>query len=193
MADQINLIPNLQSLFFVNTATMLGLDPTASATQSMIRQTWPQQGAPGFTIDDDWVFLRIVPLPGSSYNKIRDVVITENEDGSINQATGYTRVWQIFWECYGPNSGINAINIRDQLFYDTINDLFAASNLYMVTDVDDATRVPEALMGQWWERWDVSAQFYESVIRNSTATTISDIQITISNPQNTSTITESNE
>jgi hypothetical protein len=209
--DQINLTAGLKSLFFVNTATMLGLDPTATATKSMIRQTWPQQGAPGFTINSDYVFLRIVPVSGHHYNKIREVQLTPitttqyfNQlfsyskcnivSENLNQSTSYTRVWQVFWECYGPDAMINAVNIRDQLFYDGIHDLFVANNLYLMSEVDDPIRAPENFMGQWWERWDLSAQFYESVIRNTSIATIAEVPVVSqSNDSAINTVTITNE
>lgn len=176
--DTLLKISDLQGIFFATTAAMMGLDPTAAATQSIIRQTWPQAGAPGFTINSDWVFLSITPATTNYYNKQREVEFINNDDATITQRTTYTRVWTLAWQCYGPNSSYNAMNIRDQLFYETSHNQLAASNLYLMTDVDDPVRGPEQFMGQWWERSNLQAEFYEAVTRDIVLQTIGNVVVT---------------
>ena len=82
--------------------------------------------------------------------------------------TGYTRVHKIDWTLYGPNSYDNADLIRSSIFADEYLQTFKDNNLFLITDVQMPTRLPELYNGQWWERTDFSATFNESVIREGT-------------------------
>jgi hypothetical protein len=126
-----------------------------------VRFSWQRQGQPFPNPDEDAVFIRAIEVD-DLYNRIRDVHYEQTED-SYTKITNYTRVWEVFWCIYGPTSFDNARKVRTRLFDQDIHDLFAQSQLYLVTDPTAPQRIPEEKNGQWWERVDFSARFNEFV------------------------------
>lgn len=167
-------------------------DPTIPAGQQdpayfAVRAGWQQQGQPFQKITDNVTYCRAEEID-DEYNRIRDVSYATtdvnrvpypgNPPGGYGQGgyggtdlstlitiktTNYTRVWRVFWCCYGPNSFDNARQIRTRLFDQDIHDQFASSQLYLVTDPSAPIRAPEPFGKQWWERVDFSARFNEFV------------------------------
>lgn len=178
MADTYLTITQLNSLFWSLTVQMLGLDPLATATQNTVRQSWPTDGAPAWNITDDVTFIKVLPAD-DDYNKIRDMTFTQIDSANINQAMSYTRVLEIFWTIYGPNSEDTSQTIRDQLFYDSIHDVLAANNLYMITEIDEPIRAPELFEKRWWERVDMRVKFNELITRNITIPAVATVPITV--------------
>lgn len=179
MATDIYLtIAQLNSIFWTATVQMLGLDPTATATQSSVRQSWATDGAPAWEIDETITFIKVLPAD-DDYNKIRDMTWTEIDDATMNQAMSYTRCLEIYWTIYGPNSEDVSQTIRDQLFYDTIHDLLAINNLYMITEIEEPVRSPELFEKRWWERVDMHVKFNELITRNITISSVAEVPITV--------------
>lgn len=166
MADIYLTVDQLNSLFWDLTAQILDLDPEDPETSLAIRISWPINGAPALNITDNVTFIKVL-FPDDDYNRIRDVVYTDAEDDdNINQVTGYTRVVQVIWTCYGPTAEDRVQRIRDYLFYDDIHDSLAPYDLFLITDIEEPRRVPEFFETRWWERVDMHAEFNERIIRN---------------------------
>jgi hypothetical protein len=111
------------------------------------------------------VYIRAVEID-DPYNRVKDISYSQQTvDGTttLTEIKNYTRVWEVFWTIYGPNSFNNGRLVRTRLFDQDIHDLFANSQLYFVTDPSSPRRVPEEKDGQWWERVDFSARFNEFV------------------------------
>jgi len=178
MADNYLTIYQLNSIFWNLTVQMLGLDPTATPTQSIIRQSWPTDGAPAWEITETITFVKVLPAD-DDYNKIRDMVWTEIDDTTMNQNMSYTRVIEVFWTIYGPNSEDVSQFIRDQLFYDPIHDALAANNLYMITEIEEPVRAPELYSTRWWERVDLHVKFNELISRNITIPAVAEVPIAV--------------
>jgi hypothetical protein len=67
------LVPNqIQALVQQITMKSLGL-PITDASATFVRIDWPQQGQPGYRVNDDITFLRCVTVD-DLYNRIRDVM-----------------------------------------------------------------------------------------------------------------------
>lgn len=176
MADTILNLRQLEDIFRNLTCTMLGLNPTDPANNSKVRLAWPTGGAPGWKINDDVAFLRVMSI-NNPYAKQRDTEYTANTNDELNKIVSYTLPRQVSWTLYGPNSFDNIETIRNGLFES--RDTLAASNLALVVDVPVPTRLPELFNGQWWERSDFSAMFYEKVTRQGTIPTIKGVNIQI--------------
>jgi len=90
---------------------------------------------------------------------------TNTPPESLVVLTSYTRVWETFWELYGPNGFDHARKIHSALFTQTVHDTFAALGLalYWVPDSSSPRRIPYYADGQWWERVDFEARFNEFV------------------------------
>ena len=127
-----------------------------------VRIGWQTQGQPAQLITDDVVYLRALEVD-DPYNRIKD----RYSDGFGNQVTEYTRVWEVYWTVYGPNSFDNARILRTRLFDQDIHDALAQSALYFVTDPRAPVRNVEEKDGQWWERCDFSARFNEFTVETA--------------------------
>jgi hypothetical protein len=126
------------------------------------RCEWQQQGQPAHKITEDVVYVRAIEVD-DRYNRERYVNYLENQGQDENEVTNYTRVWEVMWEVWGPNSFDNARQIRSQLFKQAIHDLFMQANLYFVPNPAAPVRLPDYFANQWWERVDFTARFNEFV------------------------------
>lgn len=169
MADTILTLKELNSTFYTLTCQLLGLNPEDQASYNKVRTSWQKDSAPGWAITDDLFFLRITPID-NPYIKQRDVTYSGE-----NKTTAYTRVHSVNWIVYGPNSFENAETLRNGLYGADLS----SSNLYIVPDIPAPKRVPELFNGRWWERSDLSATYYERVIRQDSITTIQGVNIQI--------------
>ena len=78
---------------------------------------------------------------------------------------------------YGPNAYEFARDLRDGLNRESIKELFKKNNFFHVPDFPAIKRVPELINGQWWNRVDFTAVFYEYVRREETIKTIESVNI----------------
>jgi hypothetical protein len=114
---------------------------------------------------------------------------------TITETTSYTRVWQVTWNIYGPNSFETARAIRSGLFnQDNAAGTILAdadgnpilpfgqldgNNVYFLPDVAEPVRCPEEENGQWWERVDMVAKFNELVQEESTVETAASVEVIV--------------
>jgi hypothetical protein len=185
VATDINLtLSQLNELFQTLTMSILGLDSAKPASAYAVRISWPTGGAPAWKIKEDVCFLKIVEQD-NPYNRQRE----RSFDGSAsNQATSYTRVINVSFVFYGPNSFDHAQTVRDGLFAQTNHDTLSANNLYMVPDIAAPVRCPELFEGQWWERVNVNMNFNELVVKNTAVNSLNSVTVTLKNGTITETI-----
>lgn len=176
MSDTILTLKQLEDVFRNLTCTFFGLNPVDPLNAGKVRIAWPTGGAPGWKITEDVTFLRVRSV-GNEYSKQRDTEYTPNSDSQLNEITAYTLPRLVSWTVYGPNSFDNIETIRNGLFKS--KDVLRASNLHLVIDVPIPVRCPELFAGQWWERSDLSATFYEKVTRQGIISTITGVNIQI--------------
>ena len=164
MATDIYLtIAQLNTLFQTLVMTMIGLDPAVSTSAYAVRISWPTGGAPSWKNTEDICFLRIVEKD-DEYNRQREAKF---DAARLNQITTYTRVIEVSFVFYGPNSFDHAQTVRDQIFYQKNHDTLALQNIYLIPDIHSPKRAPELFQGNWWERTDMSMDFNELIVRNS--------------------------
>lgn len=159
------------------TISMLGLPaptnvapPAQDPSYFAVRVGWQQQGQPFQTIDQDVTYVMADEVD-DPYNRVKDVsysqttVVDQDENivTTLTKTTNYTRIWEIMWCSYGPNSFDNSRLLRTRLFDQDVKDAFANWQLYFVTDPAAPRRVPEEKDGQWWERTDFTCRFNEFV------------------------------
>lgn len=168
MADQVLKLKEIEDFFYDVTCQMLGIDLFKKENQNKVRIAWTTEGAPGWKINEDIVFIRITPVDDKLARQ-QNILFNPDEldKAYAKKQTGYTRVHKINWTLYGPNSYDNADIIRNLIFdYDYMKK-FKTKNLFLITDVPMPVRLPELYNGQWWERTDFSATFNEAVIREN--------------------------
>lgn len=177
---------------------MLGL-PIA-ADSSNVRLEWPTQGQPFVTSPTvDVCFLRCV-TKDDPYDKIRDRFSwgpngwgdgqfgrepfggTLSGNPALTEQWTYTRVWQIHWCFYGPNSTDNARALRSGLFQDYFTNLLATSQLFPMCDFPQPVRAPELIDAQWWDRSDFECEMYEFITETIQRQTVVSVEVIVQNP-----------
>lgn len=168
MADQVLKLREIEDFFVEVTCQMLDIDLSIEENQGKVRIAWQAEGAPGWDIEEDIVFLRITPQDDRMARQL-DVTYNPTVEDRFNlrKKTGYTRVHKINWTLYGPNSYDYADVIRHLIFDSGYMKKFKSKNLFLITDVPMPVRLPEKINNQWWERTDFSVTFNESVIREN--------------------------
>jgi hypothetical protein len=167
--------------------SMLGLPAPTSEKDpaySAVRVGWQQLGQPSQFINNDVAYLRCITVD-DSVNRQRDQQTVSNPADmndppqSDLQVWTYMRVWQTFWEFYGPNGFDHARAIHSALFTQSIHDTFAALNLnlYWIPDSSCPRRVPYYEDGQWWERVDFEARFNELVTETTVIPLAASVEI----------------
>lgn len=175
-ADTALTLKQFEDLFQALTCTLLGID--VSAHPDYVRISWPTGGAPAWLITDDIVFLQVTEID-NPYNRQREVKFDPYDTLNADQVTNFTRVMQVAWTLYGPNSFDHSQTIRDTIFYQTNHDTLAVQNIFLIPDIYATRRIPELFQGQWWERTDLSMKFNELIIRNLAVPYIQSADITV--------------
>lgn len=168
----------IQAIFQSVVCTLLGIALNTPAANYAVRTAWQTYGAPAYGITDDIVSIQCTEDNGE-YNKIRDSLIAQNNSTSVSVNFEYTRIWRVALSVRGPNSFDNVRLIKSGLLLDFIHDTLAASNLFLVTTLNNGVRVPELENGQWWERTDVAFQFNEQVNESIVIPNVASVEVTI--------------
>lgn len=165
--EQINTI--IQPL----TMGMLGF--SADTSSPLVRIEWPTQGAPYQDVADDVCYIRCVPKE-DSYDRIRDRTTITAADPNDEEIWNYTRAWAIRWCFYGPNSTDRARALRSALYQDYFTEKLSLSQLFPVSDFPEPMRAPELIDGQWFERCDFEAEFYEFITETIARQTVLSVE-----------------
>jgi len=150
--------------------------PTDAAAYSQVRVDWPVAGQPAWPITSDVAFIRAVVVP-DSYNAAHEVQPTSMPGETFPEQTIYTRVWQLSFIFYGPNSFDRARQVQACLYQDFVHDILSASNVYLDTVIGTPRRSPELFQNQWWPRSDFSARMNEQVTDTLTKQTIQSVEL----------------
>lgn len=129
---------------------------------SNIRKAFKGQGQPSVAIDQDYAYLYI-NFQDSPIDKIIETGINP-QAGTVHIADNvktYTRLISCNWILYGPNSFDIADKIKIFLDYNDITKNLRKNNIFWVCNMDAPSRMPYQLNGQWFERADLSVQFYQ--------------------------------
>lgn len=145
----------LEDLFWEMTTLILG----EGFPPEKIRLTYPKDGQPGWTVNEDIVFIRFLEQE-DEYARQLDSVF-EAERGTVIKKTARTRVWEMQLNAYGPRACETVNRIKDGVFRQDIKRLLARSGVFLIPDLPVCRRAPELFAGQWWNRWDISLHFNE--------------------------------
>lgn len=182
MPDTILSLKQIEDLFQDVTMQMLGYPKVDGdgepINQDKVRISWPTAGAPAWGITEDITFIRVSPID-DLFARQRDVGYSAQDSVTAKRSVNYSRVHQIQWICYGPNSFEKIENIRHGIFLPGFKDQFKKKNMFLVTDVGMPQRMPELFNGQWWERSDLIVRYNEGVERSNTVPYLDRVGITI--------------
>ena len=159
----------LEDLFWRVTMLILGLDPESEdqAVQKRVRISWPSSddGNSTWERNENTIFLRITPTP-DDYNLQESEYTYDKENDSLTEVVDYHRCFSISWICYGPDSLDEADSIRAGIFRQDIRLLLRRNKLAFIPRVREPVRIPDQdESGQWWERYDLTANFYALTLR----------------------------
>lgn len=164
----------IEDIFYNITVSILNTSPIFD-----VRHSWPVNGAPSFSVNNNLVFLKIFDSPSSVTQQRENIYTQEGSPESPNMETTYTRTLRVVWNFYGPDSWDNARLLRDGLFYQENHDLLAVDRIFMVPDCDPPQRVPELWEGLWYERCDLTIYFNAGVSINRMVPAIETVGIVV--------------
>jgi hypothetical protein len=173
--DIILTLNELNIIFQELTMSLLEFDPAA---YDRVRIAYQPQGQPAMKIIDDITYIAIFEKDHEYARPRPFEVIGITPDACVKQSM-YTRVYEVKWSCYGPNSYTNARLIRDGLFFEYNREMLSRNNLFMVPDSVIPIRAPELFEAQWWERVDLTIRFNEAVSTNKSIPYIKTVPVTI--------------
>lgn len=168
------ILTTLEDKFRQATLEVLGLADD-STTESRVRISWPTSGAPEWLITDNVAFIQVTTADGM-YNRQKDVQYQNNNATSLTRKEIYTRIINVTWIMYGPNSFEDIDVLRNGI---NKNETLITNNLFVVLDRPAPNRMPELFNGQWWERSDLTLQFYEQITRDYTTPTIASANVEV--------------
>jgi hypothetical protein len=103
----------------------------------------------------------------------------------LNELWSYTRVWDIHFCAYGPNSFDNLRAVRSALYQDYFLEQLQLSQLFPMSEFREVMRVPELFDKQWWERSDFSCEMYEFVEETITRQTVISVEVVVEDAKGT--------
>jgi hypothetical protein len=188
MADLFLTKTQLEDLFWRMTMIALGYNPddyvdipadpddpesepiTVDPVTMPVRLAWLTAGTPAWGITEDVTFIHIGEAD-HDINKQIDVSYNQNsEDVSLaDQSSSQTRVLNISWIFYGPNSFDNAFMFKRKLFDPSIRGITSPYLINLVPNVTAPQRRPEMFSGQWWERTDLLNVQFNELVKFTTA------------------------
>jgi hypothetical protein len=156
-------------------------DPVPVNPYYFVRLSYPSLGAPAWKKDESVVFLRVVETP-NQYNEQRETQETfqASPEGFL-QKMSFTRIYQVFWSCWGEDGFINSEKIRDFIFIDDIYFRIVREKIFPVLPIKTSRRAPELFGGSWWERTDVDILFYELVEKEREIEVLKSAEIIVEN------------
>lgn len=178
MADTILKLSEIEDVFQKIITKIVS--PTNPTDPKRVRISYPTSGAPAWGITENVTFIQINSL-NDPITKFRDIEYSPTNSTTAARTATYTRVQEVHFIFYGPDSYDDADLVRHSLFLPDIKEELAKYNLYLITDVDPPTRFPELYNGQWWQRADFKARFNELIVRGSTVPYLQSAEVKIYN------------
>lgn len=193
-------LAQINQILWIDTMGMLGYVTPGQPpdnTFPKVRIQWPTTGAPFQQITDDVCYIACLLLD-EPYDKIRDRSTLPPqgwgqggwgntpwggtaENTAYTEQWSYTRVWEIRWCMYGPNSLDLSRSLRSALFQDYFLLQLANNNLFPVSEFPEVIRAPELINAQWWERTDFKCQMYEFVTETIIKPSVASVEVIVQN------------
>lgn len=143
-----------------------------------VRFNYASQGQPGFKQTDNVIFITINYLD-SSIDKQQDVVFKPDTNAQVTQQVKYTRVIEVMWSFYGPDSFDQADALKIAILNRANRAALTAAKVYPVPSIAAPRRVPYVVGDQWWERADLTIYFNAYTERDLTVPLITSAPIQI--------------
>lgn len=173
MADRIVSVNTLDEFFADLVTSFLGMeaDKVLISYESM-GQMHPVKG-------HDYCFIHTSEVPDDVQNqKNRTEALTGPEEYTISQTS--MRKIKVDFMFYGPNADTNSIVFKEKLYFPGTNLLLSDNNLALIPTEIDFTNLNEEINNTFWQRSDLSVNFYTSVTFEETTGIIKDLDLSIS-------------
>lgn len=158
----------LEDILWRATVIVLGLDPDSQdeSVHKRVRISWPENEGTTWGRDEDVVFFRLMPAP-DDFTPLKDVsYVYDSEHDSLSEKVEYHRRFTINWVCYGPDALSDADAIRIGILRQPIRDMLRLHSIAFMPHIREPVRLDEPdQSGNWWRRYDVSADIYELASR----------------------------
>lgn len=162
-------------VFYRAVMKILGYDPDTFTGTPPVRQTYPQDGAPDWTIDDDVCFLAYTD---GEDNTVRPIHTTyeATESGYIRHCR-MNRIAEIHFTAYGVHAHENLNLIRRNIYHGN-KDLKSAGIALIASDTS-VHYAPEFFGGMWWERADLVLRFNTPYTWDEDISSIEEVPVSI--------------
>lgn len=169
---------NVVNLLQPTVCMLLGITPP---DYNRVRVEWTQAGQPGFGINDDIAFIRVVD-DNAEYSKQRDDQLIVVNGATVEEIT-YITTWRAYFDFYGPNCYLRASTLISGLLLSIGHDALAAVGLYMAPKVDRPVYLKEQRDAQWWPRASFSATFNYQVTNRIEVPTALSAEVRLYDPR----------
>ena len=161
----------IESVFWKATIMCLGLDPNDESdfVQKRVRKSWAKAdiGTSDWKREENVVFLHIIPRDEETSRTANNVSFKyDRERDKHQEIVDFYDSYQITWVCYGPDAYEDAQTIRIGILRDAIRTFLQRNKIGIQPHITRPQYFPEQEdNGEWWERYDLTAYFYENVRR----------------------------
>lgn len=173
MANSITSLAQLENYFADLVVTLLGME----ADHVLI--AYAEMGQNFSTPGQDYCFVWAKELTDDvQMYKNRKEGPVPNNKWKIAQTS--MRKVQIMFSFYGEHSDVNALSLKEALYFPDTNISLDQNNLALIPVDVDLTTVKEQINEVYWTRSDLTVNFYNSVTFEQTVNTINSLDLTIS-------------
>ena len=165
----------IMAVFYRAVMKMLGYDPDTFTGAPPVRQTYPKDGAPDWTIDEDVCFLTYGDAEDETVRPIH-TTYEKTADGYIRHSR-MNRVLQVTFTAYGEHAYEN-LNLIRRSIYQGSKELRSAGIYHIPTDTA-VHYMPELYGGMWWERADLTLRFNCAYTWDDEISTIEEVPVGI--------------
>lgn len=148
-------------------------------TPNNVRIGWQVEGAPGFKITDEMIFITATSVDGD-YNKQYDVIYEQGSPDYVIYRGG-TRIMDLSVVAYGYESLSNLYKIIIGMRSDRARHSLNLEKIYYVPITSAPRRMPELFQAQWWERADMTLRFYEAIAFEEPVQTVESVEVEVHN------------
>ena len=158
----------MEDILWRATVIVLGLDPDSQdeSVQKRVRISWPKDESTTWGRNENVIFIRITPTP-DDFTTLKEIShVYDSEHDTLKENVEYHRRFTINWVCYGPDALNDADTIRMGINREPIRDMLRVHRIAFMPHIREPVRLDELdQSGDWWRRYDLSADFYDRASR----------------------------
>lgn len=150
---------------------LLEIDEDSSA----VRLSYQDDGAPSWDYDDTVLFIRLSETDDPYGHQRSDIHYIQGND--VIKQSSRTRVWELYFICYGPCASEWLNRIKDGVFSQLSKALCFREDVAILPTHPMIQRVPELYNGRWWKRFDLKLTMNELYVFEENVRSIDDVDV----------------